>query len=329
MGFKPKPIPASTILISFRDEGAGKGAFYDHFTLQHHTAHKTATVCSPSLSTKPLETYLSGQTHNLSYGVVSPTIHRLIPPGFQNLEEGGVLFIPGITRDADNRQPLSHQFRMQFERTIIKQAVQRGMPILAVCAGAWTVWQTVGGALTPVTDHNYGGAMPRVGVNGIIVNNKHVHNVIVDAGTLVADAMGPEATRWQWPVNSVHWKAASPTPMPENFQVCATAKKDPRISIKTRQQTDMSPQEDSIEGFESIYGAPIFGIQWHPEAFQWNSAVPSESVNHRVLLFMAKAGDAYRAKQTMLKEYKSKAIPLQDDDVDQLTELVHKMKLSS
>src|SRR3972149_10677188 len=106
MRFKPKPAPASTILISFRDEGAGKGAFYDHFTLQHHTTHETAMVCSPNLSTKPLETYLSSQTHNLPYGVVSPTVHRLIPQTLQNLEEGGVLFIPGITRDADNRQPL-------------------------------------------------------------------------------------------------------------------------------------------------------------------------------------------------------------------------------
>ena len=60
----------SQILISYRMEGKeslGKGAFFDHYTLQRHTSHSTAILHSlhPEISVSHLERYTkSAQTFN-------------------------------------------------------------------------------------------------------------------------------------------------------------------------------------------------------------------------------------------------------------------------
>ena len=50
--------------------------------------------------------------------------------------------------------------------------------------------------------------------------------------------------------------------------------------------------------FESNMGAPILGIQWHPEGYNGDGA----PVHKNLLNYMRLAGDAYAAKRNMLKE---------------------------
>lgn len=48
------------------------------------------------------------------------------------------------------------------------------------------------------------------------------------------------------------------------------------------------------------------GVQWHPEAYNEKDPKDLESGKHRsVLLYMAKAGDAYAIKRQALEEMRS------------------------
>jgi gamma-glutamyl-gamma-aminobutyrate hydrolase PuuD len=57
----------------------------------------------------------------------------------------------------------------------------------------------------------------------------------------------------------------------------------------------MAVENNTIEAFEVMGGAPQFGIMWHPEADQQNCAF-----NKRLMKFMADAGNAFAAKRNML-----------------------------
>lgn len=96
------------------------------------------------------------------------------------------------------------------------------------------------------------------------------------------------------PVNSVHSVAPVAAPndsILKQFEVAAVSVPDPQNLRKNREGNVYAPQSDTIEAFESKFGAPVVGVQWHPEAYFWKE---KESRCHRsLLLFMAKAGDAW------------------------------------
>lgn len=323
----------ASILISFRLEGKhlGKGAFYDHYTLQRHTAHESAVVHSSdkAIKTKYLAEYINSQTVNMPHSPIDATVGRPVPITLDPHTEGGLLVIPGMTRDSYEKSPTAHQIRIEFERGLLKDALRRGRPILAICAGSWTLWEALGGTLKVVSDHNYGGGMPRISAQGKMSYNKHVHDVEVTQGTLLGDAMALGDTQEErtLPANSIHWLAPDDTVVPPNFEIAAKSKRNAEVSIQTRQATQMAPQEDSVEGFCSKFGAPVAGFVWHLEAFDWDSRDAAAIANNNALLFMAKAGDAYQEKQTMLREFKEVASAVDDDRLDGLHEVFGKMKI--
>ena len=66
----------------------------------------------------------------------------------------------------------------------------------------------------------------------------------------------------------------------------------------------MNPENNSVEICESIYGVPIILHQGHPEAYDPNINDIQNQANRNLILFMAKAGDAFYAKQRLLDEFK-------------------------
>jgi gamma-glutamyl-gamma-aminobutyrate hydrolase PuuD len=339
MNIGPSALEQNTpsgILVSFRLEGKdnlGKGAFWDHYTIQKHTGLNTLAIHDPSISMNPLTNYITLTAHNLPYSILDNGIMRPIPAEITTFKSGGLLVIPGMARDSDTHQPPSHQTRMLFETKLIQDSINRGRPIIAICAGSWKLWQTLGGSLADVTDHNYGGGMPRIGVNGGIGYNKMVHNVDISPSSLLASAMdyrkkpAVQPTEIQLPANSIHWRAPSTATIPKNFQVCATAIRDNNIQIQTRQAIEMVPDEGTVEAFESIDGAPILGLVWHPEAFDWNSESEPHLANHNALLYMAKAGQTFEQKQKVNSEISTHGQCVSDNDISALTTLLNKCKI--
>ncbi len=331
--FKAAIAQKAPILISFRLEGKslGKASFYDHYTISSHTGFQTAIAKAnhPEIQTKYLRDYISEQTVNIPYATLLPEINRPMPLVLNAYEQGGLLVIPGMTRDSYEMAPQKHTLRISFEQKLIADSLRRGRPIVAICAGSWTLWEALGGQTVAVKDHNYGGGMPRISTTGKMTHNKHVHDVKIVKGTLLQTAMGlPDIeTDSVLPANSIHWKAPSDKTVPGNVEIAARSKNNPNVTIHTRQSTVMEPDEDIVEAFSSILGAPTIGFLWHPEAFESSSKTPVNQSNNAALLFMAKAGSAFEAKQNMLAQYKQKAQEVADVDVNGLQNIFEKLKI--
>eukprot|EP01130_Rhizamoeba_saxonica_P014780 TRINITY_DN6492_c0_g1_i1.p1 TRINITY_DN6492_c0_g1~~TRINITY_DN6492_c0_g1_i1.p1 ORF type:complete len:128 (-),score=11.96 TRINITY_DN6492_c0_g1_i1:55-438(-) len=70
-------------------------------------------------------------------------------------------------------------------------------------------------------------------------------------------------------------------------------------SRKIRRGTTMETQTDTIEAFETKYGSPCIGVQWHPEAYYgYKDQTHLELINYMVL-----AGEAYIAKRSFLASF--------------------------
>lgn len=317
--FTPQKTPLAPIGISSRLDGKGKGAFYDHYTVQLSTEHETQLVKSPNVGSN-LHVFAKSQTFNLPYGTENERINKKLPRTVEGWDEdGGLLFIPGYARnDAD-------QERERFEQEIIRKAMLKGRPILAVCAGSWRLWEAYGGIMKEVRDHNYNGGMLRLNGEGTVTYNIPVHSIRTLPDTLLNSIMDVTLEEETIAVNSVHWLAPNdtvPAALPGDInrhrhvqalysllQVSARATEDEDISLMTRQREKMAPEEDTVEAFETKWGAPTLGIQWHPEAY-CRYKKGDTNVHHpqhkNILEFMAKAGDAYAARRRMLKELTDK-----------------------
>jgi len=319
--FRKKLMPNSSIVVSYRghlNDKDGKGMVFDHMRIQRITNVSTR-VLLPKVNDPLVGDAINGlfklalednPSHApLLFGYQEENV--VIPESLTEPSEQGVIIVPGRVRGVLEEEPI----RLAHEFKIIKDALNRGQPIIGICAGSWRVWlqclswiknpsntnsvqwrNEKDASLVDVRDHNYNGGMLRLNNDGISCGyNKEIHDVVFTHSTL-KQICGVE----RMPVNSVHWKAVNPLSVMSNFRVSAVSAINPDIIINTRQQTLMQPQENSVEAFESIQGCPIMGIQWHPEGY--NDKTPHANILH----YMAKAGHAYSAKRKMLAQFKTK-----------------------
>lgn len=292
------------VAISYRDDANGKGAFFDHFTLRRLTGWITEITHSQDIDTIDFATHINYRNGYKMYGL--PMNLDLPASATDDAENAAFLFIPGFTKDADQSQTLKHQIRIAYEKELIRKAMIRGQPVLAVCAGSWTLWQAYGGKTIAVTDHNYGGAMPRLSKpNPEVCNNKMIHRVNVSSHSFLSGAMGFKGAITERPkVNSVHWNAPDNslpnTPIP--LEVTATSVKDDQIAPNSRKGdgTHQMQPDDSVEAFETRFGVPMLGIQWHPEAFNPGENFRQESI----FKFMKEAGQTYLNRKKLNEELK-------------------------
>ena len=271
----PLPLSITPIVIAYREDGDGKGAVYDHHTVQQITDHPTQFSVPFALSLEYFTHYMNTQTFNLTYGTENGS-GKQIPITNTTSYDGGLLIIPG-RRNAH----LPHPVRTKHEQQLLKDAYRRGQPVLAICAGSWELWEHFGGTTIHVENHQH---LPMINLDsdGHTTNNTQVHYISVENGSLLASVM---PCRMPILVNSIHGKAVSDEIVPDIFTVIAR-------SIDSEDEAEINV----IEAFETKHGAPMFGIQWHPEAYERGSA------HANILSYMAKAGDAYAARRRMLQE---------------------------
>jgi gamma-glutamyl-gamma-aminobutyrate hydrolase PuuD len=324
-----RQIVQVAISISYRGHESdkdGKGMLFDHMRIQDATKFPTQLLLPTdhavaAVVKKLFLQELNSHTAQLLVGQLNDKGRREPAYTFECCA-AGLLLIPGrVHKVEDEAIRLAHEYK------IIRQALNRGQPILGICAGVWRIfeqcfiwtkapdwmnktpstllsWHQTHATLINVHDHAYCGGMIRLSKNGVQASyNKDIHDVEVAPGSMLGIAFksrnGLLVNRL--PVNSVHWKAVNPNQLPDNIAISAVAKMNPNIAINMRKpERLMVPDKDTAEAFESVFGAPIMGIQWHPEGYE--SATP----HGQLLRYMAQAGSAYAAKRKMLVEFTAK-----------------------
>lgn len=140
----------------------------------------------------------------------------------------------GGENDLINSNPL----RYKSDRSAIRTAIEKNVPILGVCRGFQTIAVAAGGTLkkkditidNPVM-HQQGGILPpEVGA----------HEITIHHGTILHRMLGRDHIR----VNSFHRQAVDS--IPANYRVCAVA------------------PDGTIEAIESV-DKFVLGVQFHPE----------------------------------------------------------------
>lgn len=306
---------AAPIVISYRGHHSEKdaaGMLFDHMRLQMITNHPTLVLSDSQIENR-VNHLFANAIKNHAAALPFGDRNTRLPPFVNDCSESGLLVVPGRVHSNEN-EPI----RLRHEYKVIREALNRGQPILGICAGIWRVWEQLHiwtkfpdtlnysaqnlldwhqkySSVIDVLDHAYGGGMIRLGANGTQATyNVQIHDVMIQQSTLLSSILKNAPHRQS--VNSVHWKAVNHAQTPKNIVVSAFSLENPSIDIQTRQQTKMHPQEGTVEAFESIHGAPIMGLQWHPEGY------PKNSVHAEFLRYMAQAGNAYVAKRKVLKQ---------------------------
>lgn len=303
----------SSIIICYRNDGKGKGAFFDHVAIQKTTSRRTLAATLDQDAKNQVIEFARNLPYQLPTGVLDQT-HSINIPMFvsDNFEGEGLLVIPGESKDANDEN------RKEIEATLLKRALMGGRPILALCGGCWHLWEHFGGKTRSVKDHAYNGGMLRLSNTSLqITHNVQIHDIIVKRNSLLESGLysahSNSGKEFIISVNSVHDKVIDPFSVPEDMQkhlvVSAISAINPDISKKTRHRNDegepkyMVPEENSPEAFELVYGAPVLGTQWHPEGYDMSCDMQFQP-HINLITYMAKSGDTFACKKACLTEFK-------------------------
>ncbi len=128
--FLPSKLRPVSIDIPYRADGDGKGAFFDHYTIQKSTGRATRIAVADQQRYSHLGNYINGQPYNLPYSQLHPALGKTYPQLLdRDKDELGLLIITGRINAPED--PL----RIQYEKSLIKKAQLKGRPVLAICGG--------------------------------------------------------------------------------------------------------------------------------------------------------------------------------------------------
>ena len=324
----------SVIVIPARgysgNDKSAKGIFFDHVTFQKATSHKTAILIAEGQEhdEKSFLAHLKDYPLTLKHG--QEKHGKKVPVISTDEDEQGLLVIPGRLRDQEYDPT-----RAAHEKKLIRVALRRGQPILALCAGSWRLWDAyrqlvegpdyiceVSEGLKEVEHHSAARMLSLSKVHGNTIYNTQIHGVSIEKDSLLASALSRKERDQEpanvLPVNSIHWKAVDENTLP--VVMTANERKQPLLTIsarsvednegifakkdgttrENRHGQDMNPEIGVVEAFEGVAGAPILGLQWHPEGY--NEGEENSIYHLNILRFMAEAGEAYYCKRRTLKQ---------------------------
>ena len=173
---------------------------------------------------------------------------------------------PDVTKKPDNFKAKEASSRDSFESKLIETAMNRCIPVLAVCAGSWRLLEAFGGQVRELSKKD-----AKIHRNkNKLWSTHHEIEVEADARGLMKEAAA-DKTIFQG-ANTTHWavadakqgslvnrhnptKASNNSPTRERLQ-----------ASKLLQVIAKEPSLGTVEGFESQFGIPIMGAQWHPES---------------------------------------------------------------
>jgi putative glutamine amidotransferase len=141
--------------------------------------------------------------------------------------------------------------RDAFELPLMRGAIARDLPVLAVCRGCQVLNVALGGTLWQDLPAQRPGGLPhrQEGPRDAVT-----HAVRVEPGSLLARVMGDEHTL---PTNTFHHQAARD--VPPGLAVSATA------------------TDGTVEALEAPQKSFVLGVQWHPE-----DLVPARAAHRRL-----------------------------------------------
>lgn len=145
---------------------------------------------------------------------------------------------PSVVRDVDPRtdQMVHDLERDRYEIALVRAALDRGIPVLGVCRGLQVLNVALGGTLV---HHLEPGTVSHLSPETAPTDGTVDHLVTFDQGSLVAELFGRSAT-----TNSWHHQAVDR---------CGTG-----LMVTGR-------TSDGVVEAVELPGAPLLGVQWHPE----------------------------------------------------------------
>lgn len=338
-----RATPPNPLTIAHRDDGRGTGAFWDHYTFQRMSGRQTMASFADGVRPEFATHYKDGEKtkgHNYRGALRSEPVSVPRSEGSGR----GLLVITGSNYGLESEQPRRsadhtpsssakprNDIRTEHEQTLLQEARLSGRPVLAVCGGSWRVLEAFGGQTRQLaTKTHQSRQMPYLTKGGTVGGGKNIHEHGVEfvQDSMLAGAMRGRHGTLPDNVNSVHWAAAderAPDNLtgvrrygvkksPDRQQLLSvtargvTDKQYPYLGLKGPELTSRAPH--SVEAFETRHGAPMVGVQWHPEAY--NPSHGDHAANKRLVNYMAKAGDAFEARRAMTREFKMVADELRE-----------------
>ena len=149
---------------------------------------------------------------------------------------GGDDFLPPGEPADPSRFQATSETQLQFDRALLRAALDRGLPIFCICYGAQLLALEHGGTLHfHLPDDVPGGIEHQLGE----VSGRHA--VVLEADSRMAELVG----RTEFDVNSLHHQAIAE--LGAGLRAVATSK------------------DGVIEGIERAGEPFCLGVQWHPE----------------------------------------------------------------
>lgn len=167
---------------------------------------------------------------------VGPTLDGLVLTG-------GIDVDPAVygAKERHARVKQVDRGRDEAELAYLRSALERDIPVLAICRGHQVLNVAFGGSLLQHIDSGEHRADYRT--EGY---PSRWHDLRIDAGTRLAAAMGVTSAR----INSRHHQAVTRDTLAPGLRPVAWAD---------------DPQAEMIEGLESESHRWVVGVQWHPE----------------------------------------------------------------
>jgi putative glutamine amidotransferase len=236
------------------------------------------------------------QLHKERASFNSATLVSFDPADLNGID---LLYIPGAPVAAKSQQTDVHGLkatpgfktteansRDAFEAKIIEVAMNRGIPILAVCAGSWRLIESYGGQVrelspTELGTHHNSASVWSCNHSVNVLSNQEAPGLVTSAAHGVPIDEGRQQLLG---ANSTHW-AVTDVQHSKIQEGINRGQIDPTKATFTKRQTGLGQTSDSldpsqllkpvafepgtytVEAFESSFGVPIVGTQWHPESF--------------------------------------------------------------
>lgn len=319
-------IEKPLVLIPYRGSGekCAKGIFFDHAVMRKMKVDTKVVVRNNNemeVYEKQLSQYLKENPVGLPCcdhdvecnGVKIPSVVTIDElQNAINVQLCGLLFLPGWQGEC-------LEDRKELDQFLITNALNRGQPILAVCAGCWNLMhfgsefllktQINREAVTvQVTGHSANKMVSISGNNGHIINNTPIHAVQVHTDNLLLNVI----PNGQYNVNSIHKEAVNREFINEGcWNVWATSVGDSTCrnrdgSVKhDRHNNEINSQGNVVEAFECTkYGIPIIGVQWHAEAYaEQKSNKQENNISNDLVKFMINAGTKYKTVNELKEKF--------------------------
>lgn len=151
------------------------------------------------------------------------------------LTGGGYRFVPEWYADPDPTAHYPENGRLDFEQQLLEAALQRGLPLLGICAGMQLLSSYLGGTMTSCISHD---PIDHWRTDSL---GTSVHDVLIEEDSLLARIVGAAPL----PVNSFHREGVR--------------------SVADSVMVNARAPDGTIEGIEMKGRAFVLAVQWHPE----------------------------------------------------------------